>query len=378
MKLLSDSKFDIRQFYGNLVFLYPENHKELVNPLLERLDLSGHVYYCRAVGPSLLLKGDAFDEIVSLLDRCVCLVPVMNGELFEKEHTVSRSMFWYFIGYMRAKSQESVVPYLPADHPDLKGSPLQGIDIMFDADTFMEKIPVKFASKLLRCNYYENKTTNFYAARRIAFHCLSLHFLVYEGAFQNARNYYNECTGMNRSNSEFDSYLEKTLICGCRVVSFGTESKLEPQMTVYRDEVHPYVSDYPKALMGKRMYRRMSEEDRERTGIRAELMMDVLVPVHKLLGAYIKCYLTCPDPDCPVFMLLALMEPDFAEGRISEFDSDQFDDPLYWKEIYPDGLYIDTDTERMYFSLNFKRDEPPLPADEALHVGETLDYIFPQ
>ena len=141
MKLLSDSHFDINKFYGNLVLLYPEGRRSLIESLEEQLELSGYVYYSKPVGPSLLQKGDAFDEIVSLLDRCVCLVPALDRALFEdEENSVIRSMFWYFIGYMRSKPHAAVVPFIPGERPDLKGSPLQGIDIMFDADTFMAEL----------------------------------------------------------------------------------------------------------------------------------------------------------------------------------------------------------------------------------------------
>ncbi|MBE6904092.1 MAG: hypothetical protein E7480_05740 [Ruminococcaceae bacterium] len=382
MKLISDSHFDIREYYGDLIILYPEGYPELVAPLRERLDISGHVYHCRAVGESLLVKGNAFDEIVTLLNHCACLIPVLNKQLFEEENLVSCSMFWYFIGYIRSKLQESIVPYIPKNQddgvPDLKGTPLQGIDIIFDADTFMSKIPEKFASKLLRYNYYENRTTNFYAARRINFQCLRISFNIYEEAFQNAKLYYNDITGYNRSDSEFDNFLEEHLICGCRVVSFGAEERLEPQMMVYKEEVHPYIADYPKSFVGKKSYRRFTANEREESGIRAEFVFDVLIPVHKILGAYIKCYLTCRDTDCPVFMLLALMEPDFAEGSISELDFDRYEDASYWKGIYPEQSHVDTRFNRLYFSLNFELLRPLLKADPALNVGETVDFIFPQ
>ena len=350
--------------------------------LRERLDISGHVYYCRAVGPSLLHKGNDLDDIISGLERCVCLVPVLDKTVFDEDHTVTRAMFWFFIGYMRARMEQSIVPFIPQTEPserlDLSGTPLQGIDIMFDADTFMEKIPAKFASKLLCYNYYENPTTNLYASRRINYRCLRLRFNIYEQAFQNARMYYNDSTGFDRTDSEFESYLESNLNCGCRVASFGAEHKLEPQMMVYRDEVHPYVADYPKFMAGRKTFRRLTEKERSETGVRIELITDVLIPVHKLLGAYIKCYLACPDADCPVFVLAALFEPDFAGGRTSGYDWDSFEDTEFWNEIYPYGTFIDTRRSRMYFPIGLMADGELMAADEKLHVGKNLDYVFPQ
>ncbi|MBE6597729.1 MAG: hypothetical protein E7641_08705 [Ruminococcaceae bacterium] len=390
MRLISDSQFDIRQYYGNLVLLYPEGYPELTAPLRERLDVSGHVYHCCAVGASMLMKGDSFDNVIGLLDRCACLIPIMNAEVFKEENAVTRAMFWYFIGFMRARVQESIVPYIPLgeegeEKPDLRGTPLQGIDIMYDPDTFMKKVPAKFGTKLLCYDYYENRTTNHYAVRRISFRCLSLHFVIYEKAFQNARMLYNYFNDREKNDSQFDKFIENEIVSGCRVVSFGTDTKLEPQMMVYRDEVHTYVKDYPRALVGKKNYRRMTDKQKLETGVHAEFTMDVLVPVHKLLGAYLKCYVTTTDPECPITVLLALLEPDFCNGHTSEYDPQKVGVLLkveYWKKVYPDDLYVYEDTKkrekRMYFSLKLKTDEPLLPADPALNVGDTLDYIFPQ
>ena len=382
MRLLSEAPFDIRTYFGNLVILYPEGRGELIAELRERLDHSGHVYHCCAVGGSLLQRGDGFDEIVGLLDRCECLIPVLDRAfLTDKTCGVARAMLWHFVGYMRASRRDAIVPFLPRgegeERTDLRGTPLQGVDIMYDADTFMRKVPAKFSGKLLCYDYYENRRTNFYASKRIRFRCMSLSFDIYQEAFDNAREYYSDVTGLEMSEAGFDSYLERHLLCGCRVVSFGTESKLEPQMMVYKDEVHPYVADYPRTMVGKKSYRPADAEEWER-GIRAHFTMDVLIPVHKLLGAYIKCYLTCPDSDCPVTMLLALLQPDFADGAIAPYDPDAYEEAGFWQDKYPAHTYVDERLNRLYFSLEFESDEPPMKADPSLCVGDTLDFVYPQ
>jgi hypothetical protein len=298
--------------------------------------------------------------------------------VFEEANDVTRAMFWFFTGYMRARMQEAVVPFVPAgEKVDLSGTPLQGIDIMFDPDTFMEKIPVKFAGKLLCYHYYESSTTNFYASRRISYRCLRLSFKIYEEAFQNALTYYNDTTGYERSEHEFESYLEKNLSCGCRVASFGADHKLEPQMVMYRNEIHPMISDYPKHITGKKMFRRTGKAERESTGVRMEFVTDVLIPVHRILGAYIKCYLTCPDADCPVYMLLALLESDFTGGKTGEYDWDNYEDKDYWMEFLPEGTFIDTRLNRLYFPIGLKADGELMAAEESLRVGSNLDYVFP-
>ena len=56
MKRISDSHFDIRDYFGDLVILYPEGYADPVASLRERPDISGHVYHCLAAGKSLLEK----------------------------------------------------------------------------------------------------------------------------------------------------------------------------------------------------------------------------------------------------------------------------------------------------------------------------------
>ncbi len=381
MQLLSDAQFDIRDYFGTLIIMYPESAAEAVEPLRARLDLSGHVYQCYAIGPSLAYRGDFMAELLAALDRCACFVPVITGALLDKKNQPYFAMLWHAIGYIKAKTADSIVPFVPkGEKVSLAGTPLQGLDILNDADVFFKTIGGKYASRLICNNYYENGTTNLYASRRIGYHCLNLCFRIYEEAFQNAKRYYKEYTSHRLSDGELDDMIREEIRCGCRVISFGAERDLPPQLQAYADEVIPRVSDHTRSLSGRKVYRKTTEEERERTGIRATLYIDLVVPVHKILGAYVKCYLTSLDGELPLGMLLSLLEPDFrADHEISPYDVDDFEDAAFWRERYPVGTHIDEGRARFYFELSdFERTEEAATPDPSQGIGDRMDFIFPQ
>lgn len=378
MKLINNFKFDIKDIYGDIVIVYPEGSVEAVADLRERLEASGYSYHCRPIGKTVFGR-ETVDGIIALLDRCNCFVPVVTKALSQPENALCRSVLWYLIGYMRSASQGSTVPFIPdgEDSGLLKGTPIQTLDFVSDTDAFMKTLNNRFSSRLLRKNYYENASVNSYASRRIVYHCLRLRFNIWEEAFRNAMALYRDYTSRSVSEDAFDAYIEKYVTCGCKVVSFGNPYGLTPQMAVYRDEVTPKIEDYTDSIAGKRFYRRNSAEKIAQTGIRGELGVDVVIPVHKLLGAFVKCYLECEDVDADVTVLLSLMEGDFVE-EISECDLDLLDDMDYWKKSYPEGTYINRKRGRFYFDLGIERRSDSLVPDPSLEIGERLDFIFSQ
>lgn len=378
MELLSNSKFDIKEYYGNIVIMYTEDSAEQVAHLRELLDYTGYVYVCQPISRRTVERRNFAEEADRILSDCACFIPMLSRELMAEENQVFKSFFWYSVGYMRANYQESIIPLcLGGDRIDLGGSPLQGIDIIFDTDTLMQTISDKFSSKLLRYNYYENRKVNLYASRRIFYRCIHLRFKIWESSFQNAKQYYREYTSHRISDGDFDEYLSENLICGARVISFGQEERLTPPLMPYRDEVHPYVTDYPKTIAGKKSYVLLTDEEREKTGVRAEFSIDVLLPVHRLLGTYFKCYFACREAECPVDFLLALLESDFTGNEAEDLGGELPEDISYFSEKYPDEVHIDEKLARFYFSIGLKSSEKT-HTDESLGVGNSIDYIYPQ
>ncbi len=387
MKLLSESKFDIKDYYGDLVIMYPEDAEDTAKKLKELLDVSGHVYHLVKLSPDALTNRNYVSDTIRMLDGCACFVPIITKYFYAAENALFRSLIWHFIGYMRTKLNEGIVPFIPkGDSTTLEGTPIQQLDILHDEGELITLLLGKYSSKLLCNNYYKNRVTNLYASKRIMYHCLRLQFNIYESAFKNAKKYYTENISHRVSDAEIDKHLEKyieeNLICGCRIVSFGSSERLEPQMMVYKDEIHPDIEEIPETLIGKKTYRKLTKEEiksnPQKRGVRAEIVTDILIPVHKLLGAYVKAYLTCLDKDCPLQFILALMESDFTGKEASGYNSRKFKDYDFWKKIYPSSSFIDGALGRVYFSLNFQEPENPITPEPSLRIGNKVDFVFPQ
>lgn len=381
MKLISDLKFDIKDYIGDLVIMYHESSRDTAEKIKEALKLTGHVYHMCELSGDALKNRNFVSDTLNTLDSCACLVPIFTSPLIcddpndalEAERRVFRSLLWYFVGYVRATKSDTVVPFINrGDARGLDGTPLQGIDIMWDVESLAKTLLTKYSTRLLRNNYYKNRTTNLYASRRILYHCLTLKFNVYEKAFQNAKRIYNAFTSRRKTDAAFDTYIEENLYCGCKIISFGSDETLEPQMMVYGDEVHPDIDELPKSLMGKRIYRKLTNGG----DIRAELTMDVLIPIHKLLGAHLKAFVSSTDPDCRIEVLLALLEPDFSGEPTTEFSELKYRDMSFWYSRYPAETYVHE--KRLYFGLGYKKPKNAIPPSPDLNVGDSIDYVFPQ
>ncbi len=384
MKLLSNAQFDIRNYYGTLVIVYPEGEGEWLVPLQEKLAMAGYDYRIHAIGPCLSMLNDDGKDLSDEFERCACFLPIITDTFLTEKFKPYYAMLWHFIGLMAMKAPGATVPFIPVGAKiSLAGSPIQGLDVLNSIDEVMHTVSAKFAPKLICNNYYEDRVTNLYAARRIIYHRLCLRFHIYEEAFQNAKRMQREYTGHRISDDGMDDAIREQVLCGCRVVSFGRLDNLPPQMQAYRDEISPRISDYANELAGKRSYRLFSEDERMTKGIRAVLETEIMIPVHKLLGAYIKCYLTSVSHNLPTAVLLTLFEPDLCEDhKASEYDPDRMDDLSFWEKRYPIGTHIDNGGSRFFFELNeLKRpedsNEHSIP-EERFGVGNRMDYIYPQ
>ena len=78
----------------------------------------------------------------------------------------------------------------------------------------------------------------------------------------------------------------------------------------------------------------------------------------------------------PIQMLLSLLEPDFTDGKVSEYDYKSFMELSHWTKAYPSDVHIEG--RNLYFTLERDNEETALAAAPELGVGEYLDYIFPQ
>ncbi len=371
MELLSNKQFDINEFCGHIVLLYTPSTAHEADKIKSLLDDEGYAYIALSISEE---ESNKNAEDMNIFGNCSCLIALFDDDFFEKKNTFTMGQFWYYIGIMRSRIKDSIIPYCISSQ-SLQGTPLQALDIMNDVSQLKATLSSKFCTKVLKYNYYENRIVNRQAAKRIAHRSLHLKFHIYENAFENALDYYQSYYSRSLSPEEFDELLIEKLVSGCRVVSFGDEKFLPPQMSPYKGEIHSRVADYPNVISGKKSYVKYDDEMIEQTGIRAELTIEILMPVHKILGTYFKCFISTKNDECPVYMILALLEGDFIT-RNPEPLFDLPEDPSHWLEIYGKGVHIDKEERRLYFSSGLVANSVVIP-DEALDVGNSLDYVFP-
>lgn len=373
MELISHNKFDLSKYCGHVVLLYVDSMESKVAKLKEALETAGFVYYSYPV--SITGKNITYNAS-EIFDNCACLICVFSEDFFKEENVFSKNQFFYNIGYVSGLNGNSILPYCleKSQNVSLEGTPIQKLDFITSTESLLETLNLRFSNKLLRYNFYSNYTVNKYATSRIFYRCLHLKFKIYSIAFENAREYYEAFFSRPISESAFDEFLSENLICGCRIISFGSDKRLTPQMEPYKDEVYARVDDYPQIISGKKTYTLLSKENQEKTGLRAELTMDILMPTHKLLGSYFKCFMTSKEEKCPVYLLLTLFEGDFINAQPNAV-FDVVENPEYWHKIYPKSTFVDEENNRFYFSIGLNSD---LEVDKSLKIGEDLDYMFPQ
>ena len=144
--------------------------------------------------------------------------------------------------------------------------------------------------------------------------------------------------------------------------------------------MHPDISELPQALLGKTSYDLLDAKERDITGVHAEYRSEVLVPVHKLFGVYLKPYLKLQDAD--LFGILApLFAPDLFSFDITAAPMQaDFEDLSFWKQTYPSSMFINEEKRRLYFTFDFDdtTNRKRLHPTPEMGIGAQADYIFPQ
>jgi hypothetical protein len=375
MEVVSNNKLDLKEYFGHIIVMHDSRQDEKLDELKEVLDASCYQYFCLPILDEDVDSSVVFED-TNIFNGCVCLIPVFSKRFFEADNTFLKSQFWYYIGYVKSTHSDAILPYCTdkSEKASLNGTPLHKLDFKNNVDDLMVTIQEKYSSKLLCYNYYENKTINKFASKRIMYRDLCIKFKIYQTAFENAKEYYQSCTSRRISDNSFDEFIASEILGGCRVLSFGSVKNLTAPLMPYRDEVITKVDDYPKTITGKKSYTKLSSQEQQETGVRAELTMNILMPVHKLLGTNFKCFITLKNNKCPIYLLLSLFEGDFI-GKDPEFNDYLSEDNDYWMQIYPKETHIDQENGRLYISTGLTSTKT---ADESLGIGAYEDYMFPQ
>ena len=380
MDVISNSPYDVRSQYGHLILVCLGSDEQKCMELQRELNRAGYSYLFFPISEDMLSKRDYMGEVMKALDSCSCLVPIITEGVFAEETQVYRNVFWFVAGYMHAKRSGAIVPYLcEGDGRFLSYTPLKNANLVRTADEVVKTLENKFSDCLMKSHYYDNYLLNFYAYNRILYRRVAFKFRIYEDAIRRI------CEAMEYewgagSETKLDRFLANNLMSAYKVISFGCENGIEPQFEPYREEIYPSENGLSSSIICKSSYTVLEDDERDATGIHAELDVEVVVPVHKLFGVYFKCYLTLRNPDY-FWMLPMLFFRDIGKrDMLVPPTDDELESSAYWNSVYPENAYVDFRRARLYFSLGLERQnaEKSIILIPEMGVGMHADYIFPQ
>lgn len=380
MDIISNSFYDARSQYGRLILVSMESDEQKTTQLRQELSKAGYAYIFFSLSEKLISRRDYLSEILKALDSCACFIPVISDTLFEESSVICRNIFWFIVGYIQTKCGGSIVPFLAdGSGAQISATPLKNANILTQGHEVVKTLETKYSQRLMKSQYYDNYMLNFYAYNRIIYRRISLKCRIYESEFQRICEEMEYEWGSS-AELKLDRFLSNNLICKYKVLSFGCDNAIEPQLEPYKDEIHPSENGIASSVICKSAYTLMEDSDREATGIHAELEIEAVVPVHKLFGVYFKCYITLKESDY-FWMIPVLFSRDLGKCDCTEsLTPDQMEDPAYWKCVFPKGVYANFAKNRLYFSLGLERHnaEKSIIVTPQMGIGETADYIFPQ
>lgn len=382
MQIISNKPFDIQMRCGQLVVLCTEQDRDAAAPLCEALGIAGYSFRQIVLCAEELARRSFIRELDSALEGCACLVPVLTEHLFAPGDLYA-TLFWYALGYTRARLPQSVLPYVPyGDGGKISATPLKNQNLAKTVENLLLTLATDYSGKILQTVFYNDHVLNAYASRRILYRRLVLRFSVSDYAFMRACRILDGYRGAD-SPETTDAFFGENLRCGCKIISFGTKDILLPQFVPYAAEIYPDRDEVPRAMLGRNVYHVLSAAERaapQSGHIHAVFTVDLLVPVHRLFGVYLKPYLKFGDPDC-MWLLPLLFDGDFGhEQDLDLYSDEQLCDLSFWRKRYCDYFFFDEEKRRMYFPLGLpssEREEMILPAEQN-RVGRHMEYLFPQ
>lgn len=380
MDVISNSQYDVHTKYGHLILVCLGSDEQKCQALRQELSKAGYAYLFFPISADTLTRHEYLTEVTKALDGCSCLVPVITDGLFSEDAVIYRNIFWFVIGYMQARKEGGIVPFLAEGNGmKLSVTPLKNANLAATAAELIKTLENKYAHNLMKSHYYDNYLLNFYAYKRIMYRRLTLKFRIYEEDFRHACRMMEYEWGASAEN-KLDRFLSANLMCAYKVLSFGCENAVDPQAEPYRDEIHPSENGLASSIICKSTYSVLEDSERAETGVHAEIDVEVVIPVHKLFGVYFKCYAALKQKEY-FWLLPLLVARDLGKHRFEECpDEDDVESPAFWNGLFPKNTYTDFKKGRLYFSLGLERHnaEKSIILTPEMGVGSTVDYIFPQ
>lgn len=386
MDLLSNTPYDVRSHYGNLILVYLGSDEEKCKALKTELEKAGYSYMPFPISADTLLRHDYLSGVTKALDSCACLIPVISDDLFDDSARIYSNIFWLVIGYMQAKCYSGgIVPYLAEDQEcqGLASTPLQNANLARTGADVVRALENRYSNRLMKSHYYDNYELNDYAQKRIIYRRITFKCRIYEDAFQRTCKIMEYDHG-DRAEADLERLLVRNIGCSYKVLSFGCENALVPQLEPYREEIHPSESGLTSSIKCSSSYAVTDEVERIQTGVHAEVEVEAVIPVHKLFGVYFKCYIEFKKKDY-FWIIPMLFSRDLGKCDINALTDDDLDNlienPEYGNTLFPENAYIDSQKGRLYFSLGLDKyvnSDKSIVLTPEMGVGSVADFIFPQ
>ena len=357
IKILKNDNVSIRDFFGEIIITYHKDDEQKCADLLAMLDAQGCRYYKNEINESIITNSEYEDNLDKRLERCSRMILVLSEKLFENA-AVTR-LIWYQIGYVLPYGNRLLTFYLEKiGNYDLAKSPigtlnLQEIVISDEnkaKNDYIKKVMENLVSSTVREKYFDDSSTNDYAAQKIHYKHVSLQLEIDLQSFQQTGNdYYYK--------NPFE-FLEKIDV-SCYLLAFSLDD-VNVINCNYSDELKPdrhtnYLTN--NGIISKK-YRQNNSENKHC------FVFDFLVPVHHPLGSIVKPYFVWQD-----------------KGSFDRFKNLIYS-ALYPYEILQRDIFVDETTKHIYFSFDFPQHEKSKELDkvkrEDYKIGKIADVFYPQ
>ncbi len=352
VRLLKNDPFDITEYCGHLIVTYLSEDKEQIRDVLEGLDRIGYEYIENEVGMHTVLKSSYISDTRELLDNCGCYLLFLSKHFDDKRNRALRNNIWYQVGVLESRRSEIVVPFMLHNaHVDLSKSPLQQANTISRMEEIVDMFHDKFKSTLARNEFYADPALNSYTKDRVDYRRMLISLNITPEDFEAAMSRYRALTNDYRlDEAGFITALRDKLSCGVRLLSFGAESRLTTHLSPYREEIQTLDTlDFPINFTCQHLYKGNPEDP----ALKAEYHVELILPIHRLLGVNFKAFLRAEAP-----LTVEILQMLFASNFTKKSDVCRLDNKLY-------------------FSMNFPNAEP-YRLKKSLQIGIKADYLFPQ
>ncbi len=357
MKLLSNTPFDITEYCGNLIVTYLSDDKAAVQPLLQFLQNNGYEYIENEIGLHTIIKSAYLTNIQPQLDTCGCYILFVSENLNLPENRVLRNSIFYQVGFLEARRQQIVVPYLKDDAAQsvLASTPIQTASAIRSTEGILLALGPdddRFRSVIIQNTFYADNELNILTRDRIEYRRAIVSMDITETDFRNAYDKFRSRTNdLSMTEQEFFNALQYHMSCGARILSFGTEDKLTTHLYPYTNEQKCLNTiDFPTNFSCSHVYK----DDREKLDdLKGNYILEYILPIHKLLGVNFKLFIQAENS-----MNVDILQMLFASNFSEEND-------------------VKIVGNRLYFSLALPNAEP-FDFDRGLNIGQLADYLYPQ